>query len=200
MTAAATALILAVPAASADGSSLRAGSGDMPGLGTRTVRIGAPARKPCVNRLRRRIVEKRATAWRHQDYLELRRDRTARRARTATNCEYLRWVARRWSLRARAYWKVVVYVRTPEGAIRFVFREYAREALAVARCESGASMTPRAHNGQYLGMFQMGSHERATYGHGPTPYEQARAARRYFDASGRDWSPWACQPDGSVQW
>lgn len=54
-------------------------------------------------------------------------------------------------------------------------------------------MTPRAQNGQYLGTFQMGAYERATYGHGANVYEQARAAYRYFVASGRDWSPWTCR-------
>lgn len=67
-----------------------------------------------------------------------------------------------------------------------------RQAIRVARCESG--FNPRAANGQYLGIFQMGASERATYGHGPGAHKQARAAHRYFVASGRDWSPWACKP------
>lgn len=191
MTAVISTLILAVPAASAGGSGTPFANSSVPVTGKRET--SGVAHKPCVQRLRRAVVSRRAAAWAHQDFLELRRDRTARRARTATSCSYLRWIARRWSLRARAYWRVVVYVRTPEGAIRFVFREYAAQALGVARCESGHTMTPRAHNGQYLGMFQMGAHERRTYGHGPTPLEQARAAHRYFVASGRDWSPWACR-------
>ena len=81
---------------------------------------------------------------------------------------------------------------TPVQAIRRVFGTYWSQALAVARCESGLS--PWAQNGQYLGLFQMGSSERALYGHGPTAYAQALAARRYFVASGRDWSPWQCKP------
>ena len=82
----------------------------------------------------------------------------------------------------------------PVEAICRVFGRYCDQALAVTRCESGASRTPRAVNGQYLGMFQMGDFARSTYGHGATPIEQARAAWRYFDASGRDWSPWSCKP------
>lgn len=78
-------------------------------------------------------------------------------------------------------------------AICHVFGPYCEQALGVARCESGSSMTPRAQNGQYLGTFQMGAYERATYGHGANVYEQARAAYRYFVASGRDWSPWSCR-------
>ena len=75
-----------------------------------------------------------------------------------------------------------------ETAIRHVFGEYGSQAVAVAKCESGWSMTPNAHNGQYLGMFQMGSYARAAYGHGEDRLTQARAAYRYFVASGRDWA------------
>jgi hypothetical protein len=80
----------------------------------------------------------------------------------------------------------------PQSVIRLVFGTYGGQALAVAWCESRWSTT--AANGQYLGLFQMGSSERARYGHGPTAVEQARAAYRYFIASGRDWSPWSCKP------
>jgi hypothetical protein len=80
----------------------------------------------------------------------------------------------------------------PVQAIRHVFGSYWRQALAVARCESGLSTG--AQNGQYLGLFQMGSSERALYGHGSSAFAQARAAQRYFTASGRDWSPWQCKP------
>lgn len=81
---------------------------------------------------------------------------------------------------------------TPQGAIRHVFGAYAYQAIAVAWCESRFSVNAR--NGQYLGLFQMGSSERARYGHSSSALGQARAAYRYFVASGRDWSPWACKP------
>jgi hypothetical protein len=83
---------------------------------------------------------------------------------------------------------------TAERAIRQVFGQYAQQALAVAYCESRYSVW--AHNGQYLGIFQMGSSERRIYGHSYDAWGQARAAYRYFVASGRDWSPWACKPWG----
>jgi hypothetical protein len=51
-----------------------------------------------------------------------------------------------------------------------------------------------AKNGQYLGTFQMGSRERAIYGHSNTLAGQVAAASRYWRASGRDWSPWSCKP------
>lgn len=82
--------------------------------------------------------------------------------------------------------------RSPRKAICHVFRTYCGQALRVARCESGYSVN--AHNGQYLGLFQMGSSERRLFGHGDTALEQARAAYRYFVRSGRDWSPWSCKP------
>ena len=71
-----------------------------------------------------------------------------------------------------------------------VFGSACSEAVAVARCESGFSTT--AVNGQYLGIFQMGSSERATYatiGYA-TAYEQIVAAHNYYAIAG--WGPWAC--------
>jgi hypothetical protein len=79
----------------------------------------------------------------------------------------------------------------PKEAICNVFGSYCQEALAVAWCES--RHRTRAQNGQYLGLFQMGSYERRLFGHGATARSQAVAAHRYFVRSGRDWSPWACR-------
>jgi hypothetical protein len=81
---------------------------------------------------------------------------------------------------------------SPVKAICHVFRTRCDEALLVAGCESGYRTT--AQNGQYLGMFQMGTNERRLFGHGPTALAQARAAYRYFVRAGRDWSPWSCKP------
>lgn len=81
----------------------------------------------------------------------------------------------------------------PRKAICAVFgARHCRDAIAVAHCES--RLTTTARNGQYLGLFQMGSTARRTYGHGTSPYAQAKAAHAYFVASGRDWSPWSCKP------
>ena len=85
-----------------------------------------------------------------------------------------------------------VRARSPQAVICRVFGRYCAQALAVARCESGLST--RAHNGQYRGLFQMGSSERQLFGHGGSAALQARAAHRYFVSSGRDWSPWSCKP------
>jgi hypothetical protein len=77
-------------------------------------------------------------------------------------------------------------------AICKTFGSYCKQALAVSWCES--KWYRWAANGQYLGIFQMGSWERSTYGHGNGAWAQAKAAWRYFVASGKDWSPWSCKP------
>lgn len=82
----------------------------------------------------------------------------------------------------------------PRAAIRYVFGRYAGQALAVAWCES--RLYVYARNGQYFGLFQMGSYARSRYGHSWTALGQARSAYRYFVDSGRDWSPWQCRPGG----
>jgi hypothetical protein len=79
----------------------------------------------------------------------------------------------------------------PRSAICSVFGAYCRQAVDVAWCESRLQTT--AQNGQYLGMFQMGSYERQLFGHGRSAFDQASAAHRYFVRSGRDWSPWGCR-------
>jgi hypothetical protein len=79
----------------------------------------------------------------------------------------------------------------PRKAICSVFGSYCEEAVAVAWCESRLNTT--AQNGQYRGLFQMGSQERSLFGHGRTAHDQSLAAHRYFVRSGRDWSPWACR-------
>jgi len=103
----------------------------------------------------------------------------------------LRRVFERWWLRVTT---------DPDEAIEYVFGPYAWQAKNVAACESGdrdGDLSPhvvRAHNGQYLGMFQMGSYARSLYGHSQQVLRQVVAAYRYFVASGRDWSPWSCKP------
>jgi hypothetical protein len=79
----------------------------------------------------------------------------------------------------------------PREAICGVFGPYCDEAIDVAWCESRLSTSAR--NGQYLGLFQMGSNERRLFGHGDSAHAQAVAAHRYFVRSGRDWSPWSCR-------
>lgn len=81
---------------------------------------------------------------------------------------------------------------SPRVAICDVFGRFCKQAVAVASCES--RLRPTAQNGQYLGLFQMGSQERRLFGHGRTARQQAIAAHDYFVRSGRDWSPWSCKP------
>jgi|SRR5215471_1982418 len=76
--------------------------------------------------------------------------------------------------------------------IRQVFGGYGDQAVRVAYCESRLHVW--STNGQYWGLFQMGSYARARYGHAWNAWAESRAAKRYFMASGRDWSPWSCRP------
>jgi hypothetical protein len=70
-----------------------------------------------------------------------------------------------------------------------VFGAAAPEALHVALCES--HYYTGATNGQYFGIFQMGSSERARFGGSSLdPWDQVRAAYRYYSVAG--WGPWAC--------
>ena len=94
--------------------------------------------------------------------------------------------------RTRARRLASLEAASPRTAICRTFGEYCQEALEVSRCESG--LRTNAQNGQYLGLFQMGSSERRLFGHGDSAAEQARAAHKYFVASGRDWGPWSCKP------
>jgi len=94
--------------------------------------------------------------------------------------------------RAKVRQLAAVAAASPPKVICRVFGAYCREAVAVSRCESG--LRTDAQNGQYLGLFQMGSTERRAFGHGASAADQAAAAHRYFVASGRDWSPWSCKP------
>jgi hypothetical protein len=106
------------------------------------------------------------------------------RGRAATERREQAEAERRREARRRA--------RTPQAVICRVFGAHCRQALAVAHCES--RFETDAENGQYLGLFQMGSYARDLYGHGASAETQARAAHRYFVESGRDWSPWGCKP------
>jgi hypothetical protein len=145
-------------------------------------------------RLVGQVVQRRDAAWDYEQRLDLPRSETRYPERWTYSCRYLSFVRDRWREKAAKVRSTWADVQRSEGAIRYVFGEYAEEALAVAACESGSSRTPRARNGQYLGIFQMGEYARSLYGHGETPLEQSRAAYAYFLASGRDWSPWACKP------
>jgi hypothetical protein len=65
------------------------------------------------------------------------------------------------------------------------------QAVRVAKCESGWSLTPRAHNGRYLGLFQVSDHWRRTVpGWGWNPWAQSLHAYRVWRLVG--WSHWAC--------
>ena len=93
-----------------------------------------------------------------------------------------------------AHARTLSQVERVQSIIRFVFGPYGSQAISVARCETGGTFWPVSRNGQYHGIFQMGSGERARYGDSPLAWGQAIAAYKYFVDSGRDWSPWGCKP------
>lgn len=106
------------------------------------------------------------------------------------------WKARKWLRREYRETQAALHPSySVRGAICAAFGSFCAQAWQVSLCEGGSPVpSVNARNGQYLGIFQMGSSERSLYGHGSTAIEQARAAARYFHASGSDWSPWACKP------
>lgn len=70
-------------------------------------------------------------------------------------------------------------------------------AMKIVKCETGGTYWPWVSNGQYQGIFQMGSNERATYGHGNNVWAQAKAAYAYYKAAGGFYDPWLkWQPPG----
>jgi hypothetical protein len=170
------------------------GSGAEHGPSAEPVLARSSSTLAIVKRIKGAIVDRRRATWRHEDELELPRTKSAKRENATRSPAYLGWIKRHWSELADARWRLRASLRDPRAAIRFVFGSYAEEAIAVSSCETGGTFDTKATNGQYLGLFQMGSSERATFGHGESALEQARAARAYFEASGRDWSPWSCQP------
>ena len=123
--------------------------------------------------------------------------RRARHARASLRRASRRLVA---AQRSVAYLRRTIALREehrleklpPKAAICDAFDDYCRQAVEVAWCESRLRTT--AQNGQYLGLFQMGTYARQLFGHGPTAHEQAIAAHKYFVSSGSDWSPWSCKP------
>lgn len=168
---------------------------------------GTPRVKTCdLKEIRTGIKFYREATWKHQDNLGIPRTKFSRER--IKSCNYALWVGDLWRERvAKWHAKYEAHVKfvkslnwNPVAAIRYVFGPHGDAAVSVADCETGGTFHVGAENGQYLGLFQMGSSERATYGHGSTALEQARAAYRYFIASGSDWSPWQCQPGGGLQW
>ena len=147
---------------------------------------------PCLS-ARKAIVFYRSITWSNQDSLHETRRSTRYPERTKGQCAYKRYLVHVWKSEAVRYTQLMhSFVVDSKAAICYVFGSYCSQAIAVTWCESRHST--RAENGQYLGLFQMGSSERGIFGHGSTAIQQSFAAHRYFVASGRDWSPWSCKP------
>lgn len=127
-----------------------------------------------------RIAPRHSTCWSHVPW-----SRVCDRARR-------RLIAHRWLylIASQRYAQLYVpKIRSVPDIICAVFGANCAKALSVALCESHYS--PRATNGQYWGIFQMGSRERAMFGGSSSdPWDQVRAAYRYFSVAG--WGPWEC--------
>lgn len=164
------------------------------GTGQTEARTLVTHREQACNNTKPYINTKRHRTWYWQDNTFVPRTQTAFAEKHTHGCNYLKWIGKRWAGRADENFRRYVELQDPQEAICHVFGVYCSEALRVASCESGGTFSVWSHNGQYLGMFQMGSSERARYGHSDTALGQARAAYAYFVASGRDWSPWSCRP------
>jgi len=158
--------------------------------------------------LRHGISWARARTWHWQDVAHVARSRPIKGAGGYHSPGYLRWVEKRWNRRRIAAYKYAhrpVYhaptvVASPSGSVpQLICRVFGSvacaEAVHIAYRES--HFETWAANGQYLGIFQMGSTERATYGlHDShhhllysTAYEQIVAAHNYYLVAG--WGPWA---------
>jgi hypothetical protein len=130
--------------------------------------------------------------WRLQDRAGITRTPTAYAEQRTTSVPFLGWIRRLWERRQQVARRLSGRAQTSSvpTIICRIFGPACTEAISVARCESRFSI--HAANGQYLGIFQMGSSERATYatiGYA-TAYEQIVAAHNYYVRSG--WAPWAC--------
>lgn len=128
------------------------------------------------------------------------------RARTvAARSRGLRLWSHRRAVTCRKVQRLNAY---PPAAIRYVFSFpplggwHVGQALTVAGREAGSGnifahpFCTRASNGQYLGCFQQGSHERSIYGFGPTALEQAWSARRQVLRTGGWCSGWSATAPG----
>jgi hypothetical protein len=145
------------------------------------------------NDVRKGVEFYRSTTWEAQNELKQAHYPTSYPERRQGRCAYLGYVSHLWYARASSRTKLLhTFEIDSRRAICYVFGAYCSQAISVAWCESRWS--PRATNGQYLGLFQMGSYARALFGHSTHALGQAFAAHEYFVYTGRDWSPWSCKP------
>jgi hypothetical protein len=141
---------------------------------------------------RRGIQWQRSQTWRWQDRAGVTRTPTRHAERRATSVPFLRWIDRLWlerKIRAR-HLASQRWGGSVQTIICRVFGSQCQEALYIAYRESRYSI--HAVNGQYLGLFQMGSGERSAYATAgyATAYEQTVAAHNLYRARG--WEPWTC--------
>ena len=163
-------------------------------------RAGEAARLTLDERLERKLAARSASTAAHpvlrrppralaRPSTGRRRDRRSRMRSGACASSTKTIASLRAKMRARDARRLAAL--PPRAAICSVFGSALRGGRRGRLVRVAASTT--AQNGQYLGLFQMGSYERRLFGHGASAHEQAVAAHRYFVRSGRDWSPWSCR-------
>lgn len=136
----------------------------------------------------------RRSTWSCQDELHVDRRPTWFLERRTPSARYRWWLATWWGTQRSYYCRTVHRLNAhPWLAVEYAFSRVGQGAKAVdvSRCETGGTFWIGAENGQYLGLMQMGSHERATCGHGMTALRQAFAALCWWRTAG-GWGRWSC--------
>lgn len=145
---------------------------------------------------RNAVAWQRSSTYHWQDVSGVRRTPTKYAERHTKSVAYIHWMVQLWKgrhLHAKQHMMGILAKSDPASAqriIKYVFKGNGSFALTISYRES--RYTVGAANGQYLGLFQMGTGERATYatiGYS-TAYEQTVAAHNLFLARG--WEPWTC--------
>jgi hypothetical protein len=145
-----------------------------------------------------KTVAKREKTWECTKALGVEQPPSNDSFRRTQSHKYRKWVYTLWSKRAKQHCVTFQRLRSdPKAAIRWVWGDQAEKAINVARCETGGTFSVYAQNGQYLGLFQMGSWARSRYGHGYDALTQARAAYANYRDNG--WSQWECSPHGAFR-
>lgn len=145
-----------------------------------------------VHALRYAIRWHRARTWHWQRSAGVRPTTTHYAERSTTSLAFLKWINNLWQRRLTAARRQAARISSASvpALICRVFGSVCGAARSIAWTES--RYRTWAKNGQYLGIFQMGSSERETYDTLPytTAYNQIVDAHNMYLARG--FEPWYC--------
>lgn len=172
----------------------------VPAASARPGRSGAPSAPQETSRvvsLRHSIVAHRAATWRFQDLMGVPHTRASHVVGRSRSVPFLRWANGLWNNRQKVARRNLAELRrstSPSVVPRLIC-----VVFGPAECSEGRRIAwgesrdeTWAANGQYLGLFQLGSGERASYatiGYS-SAYQQIVAAHNLYRARG--WEPWTC--------